>query len=283
MQFQTKTIDRFQIVGFIISTAVSLVLALFTKEALTSVTVGLILATLTQLFDLQIRQSASEKRILNASRLNQKLYQDAWLLEHVAGIVDDYFTVKNTWFKLFRINANDALVDCRRVLHGMADQRYTVTDLKNPLKTGLMAFEQAQKSIKITVVGFSRYWKEGYFDKRYIRANKDAVERGVSVTRIFLQKRESLSDMIALFKKLNAIGVDIRVGFMDEGKIPAHLINDTLIIDDRAFSQPEFDIDGNPRRVRISIDSAETQRKVKDFETLFYYTQNLEDAIKDPS
>jgi hypothetical protein len=96
MKPRAQLIDVFQIVGFVVSIVISIGLIVIGQDTIPSVTLGLVLAILTQLFDMQMRQSSSEERILKAGLLNQSLYKDEWLLRQIQQIVDSYIIVKKT-------------------------------------------------------------------------------------------------------------------------------------------------------------------------------------------
>ncbi len=61
MKTETKALDSFQIAGFVISTAISLILVILKQDTILSLILSLILAILIQLFDLQLRQTNSEE------------------------------------------------------------------------------------------------------------------------------------------------------------------------------------------------------------------------------
>lgn len=75
MKLKYTALDTFQIVGFVVSVAISVGLVVSGQDTVASVTLGLVLGTLTQLFDLQIRHSASEERLLQANALSRALYR----------------------------------------------------------------------------------------------------------------------------------------------------------------------------------------------------------------
>ena len=82
METKPKLLDTFQIVGFILSTLISVILVIANQDTIQSIALGLILATLTQLFDLQIRNAEAENRIIQASALNKAIYSIRLLTKH---------------------------------------------------------------------------------------------------------------------------------------------------------------------------------------------------------
>src|SRR4051794_13421861 len=112
MRSKAKALDRFQIAGFALSATASVVFIAIGQDTIPSVSVGLILAVLVQLFDLQLRFSASEGKLLDAGRLNKELFADEWLQSHIRSIVNDYLQLRDSWLQVFRIHANDAIIEC---------------------------------------------------------------------------------------------------------------------------------------------------------------------------
>ena len=120
MESRSKLVDTFQIVGFAISTTVAILLVVAQVDPMQSTLMGLMLAVFTQLFDLQLRYSKSEERILQANTLSQSLYHDTELLNKVRQIVDDYYSIMDGWFDLYKTRAEHAMSDCHRVLRSMS-------------------------------------------------------------------------------------------------------------------------------------------------------------------
>jgi len=147
MKSLIKNLDGIQITGFIISIAISSILLIRQEDTITSITLGLALAAIIQLFDIQKRQSDSEERLLQANAISQVLYRDEWLLKHIRQILHGYELVNGTWFELFKRRASDAIIECRNVLHSMAEGRL-MTGLRSPHTFGAEAFERAERSIK---------------------------------------------------------------------------------------------------------------------------------------
>jgi hypothetical protein len=120
MESRSRVIDTFQIVGFAVSTGTAIALMVANVEPVQSTAIGLLLAILTQLFDLQLRQSSSEERVLQANALSQALYRDPELLAKFRQMVEDYYSIQNGWFDLFKLRAADVLGECHSILRSMA-------------------------------------------------------------------------------------------------------------------------------------------------------------------
>lgn len=116
MKLRFKIVDAFQITGFTISTAVSIILIFANVDPVLSTILGLLLAALVQLFDFQLRLGDTEGKLLQANALSQQLYSDEWLLGQVRKLVDDYMVVKNSWYEPFFLCAKDSLIVVRHYM-----------------------------------------------------------------------------------------------------------------------------------------------------------------------
>jgi hypothetical protein len=128
MKAQFKNLDILQIVGFIISAGVSALLLVAGQDTVGSLTLGFVLAALTQLFDLQKRQGNSEERILQASALSESLFLDEWLLKRIRQIVEDYQSVNQSKVQrdFFFKKARMAIDECSTILAELSKGRMSV-------------------------------------------------------------------------------------------------------------------------------------------------------------
>ncbi|MEW6405143.1 MAG: DUF6879 family protein [Chloroflexota bacterium] len=279
MDSQAKMLDRLQIVGFVISASISLVLILTRQDTVASVSLGLLLATLTQLFDLQLRQSMAEERLLKANALSQAIYRDEWLFKNIRQIVDEYEVVKRSWFKLFTIRAKDAITESRHTLHTMAEG-YLIAEQQGRYAFGSRDFRtgHARKTVKAVAATAASYWQSARADK-YFEASESVLRKGVSFTRIFVYPPETLCQMIHVLERQQKAGIEVHVAY--PGKIPKELYEDYLIIDDQISVLWEFGLDGHVRHERISTEPAEVGNMTWKFNMLLHYSSDLEEAMAD--
>ena len=275
MKSLLKNLDAIQITGFIISIAISSILLFRQEDTITSITLGVALAALIQLFDIQKRQSDSEERLLQANAISQVLYRDEWLLKHIRQILDGYELVNGTWFELFKRRASDAIIECRNVLHSMAEGRLTA-GLRSPYTFGAEAFEQTERSIKAAASGDVGYWRSIYA-QTYFRANSAAVQRGIKVVRVFIQPLTTLQGMVDILEQQRGAGIEVYV--VQPEDLSRELNEDYLIMDDRVFVRLELTADGHAREETISIDEVEVERLVKKFDLLVKHARRLDDVI----
>ncbi len=270
-------IDRVQIIGFVVSTAISIILLLAKQDTITSLILGLIVAVIFQLFDLQMRLANSEEKLLLSSALSQKLYKDEWLLKHIGEIVNDYEVVRNGWFDIFKEGAKDRIVQCRNDIHSTAEGRIVVRRESRFSVVGTEYYQQAQKCLKATTSDLP-YWSRHNHATRYLQGNAELVKRGVKVTRVFIQSTDQLREAAELAKKQRELGIDVYVVAADT--LPTMLNEDYLIIDDKIFTRRELTVDGKLREELISVDEVEVNEKVRRFEMLLQHAESLEDFLR---
>ena len=259
-----KNIDKFQIIGFVLSAAISFILIMRGQDTIASVTLGLVLATITQLFDLQMRNSESEEKLLQANLLNRQLFDDEELLTKIKQIVNDYYTVNNGWFDHFKEIARDSINSCQYDLHTLANG-YIGLKPYSPFAYGSRGFRNAKVCAYTVALGKMQYWRSGLATK-YIQTNKEAIQRGVKVVRVFIQHEEVLADYRDIMETMQQIGVELYTVSPDT--IPPELKRDMNILDEQILVQLELTEDGSIREDIITIDPIKVRQAINDFDKL---------------
>lgn len=152
---------------------------------------------------------------MQASALDQALYRDEWLLRHIRQIVDTYVVVKDGWFEVFKRRADDAITECRNVLHSMAEG-YMIAELGSrfSFEFGTVGL-RAEKCLKAAAAEEVSYWRSPHAEK-YLQANAEAVQRGVEFIRVFIQTPDTLRGIIDILERQRDMGIDVYVVFPDE-------------------------------------------------------------------
>jgi hypothetical protein len=275
MESRTRLFDTFQIIGFGASTAVAILLVLAQVDPMQSTITGLMLAMFTQLFDLQLRSSKAEDRLLQANALSQALYRDPALLGKVRQMVEDYYTVTSGWFELYKVRAEHAISECHRALHSMAGG-IMEPPADSQFILSVNALRLAQRSIKqVTDFVAIKDAPEGVRNW-YTRSWTESAERGVQMTMVLVLSREHLNDMLA-----GAAAVKMPVGtyIALSEELPSDLDENYLIVDDRVVSFSERRADATVGERSISIVPIEVERMVKRFDQALRYARKAEDVL----
>lgn len=259
-----KNIDTIQLGGFLISAFVGLALVFTGHDAISSSLLGFVLAILTQLFDLQKRQSDIEERILRSNALSKTLYKDNWLLSRVEDMVKDYELVKEKWFEGFKLRAVSAINDCHEIIHGLAENYMIVGD-KSPFSFGVLGIQYAEKSIKAVTLSDNRFW-DGVYGENYLNSNVNTIERGVKITRVFMNSAETLRNMEISIRKQHEMGIDVYILATED--VPKQLHDDIVIMDERYLNKTEFTGSGKVKEWRISIDAIEVEQASRKFDAV---------------
>ena len=238
-----------------------------------STIVGLMLAILTQLFDLQLRHSNSEERVLQANVLSQSLYRDPELLTKIRQMVQDYYSIKGGWFDLFKARADDAVNECHSILRSIAGG---AMEPQSHYALSVTGFKFAQKTMK-QVTDFSAI-KDAVEGVRgwYMKSLAEVSQRGVRMTMVLVLSREEFKDMLARAPTA-MMPINTFIALKDE--LPPELDENYLIVDDRVVGFSERRADGTLVERTVSIIPVEVERMVKRFDQVLRYARTAEDVV----
>lgn len=272
-----KSLDKFQIVGFLISIGISIALLIANQDTFGSISLGLLLGIFTQLFDLQIRQDETEKRLLDASAINEKLLKDDWLLARVESIVSDYIAIKGNWYWQFHRQADESLNQTRNILRNMAEGKM-IAELDSPYVIGAEEYQRAEVSIDATSAADISYWHSPHA-RDYIKAHGEAVKRGVKIRRIFIQQITKLREYKSILEQLEQAGADVFI--VEPQALSLNLYEDFLIMDNRIYARLELAANGQATQEVISINTTEVENARYRYELILRLSYSWKDVLKD--
>jgi len=275
MRSRNKLFDTFQIVGFAASTIVAIALVIAQVDPVQCTVIGLLLAVFTQLFDLQLRHSSSEDRLLLSNNLSKSLYRDPELLDQVQHIVEDYYSIHNGWLELYKTCAQYMVSECHRVLRSMA-MGILEPPAGSQFTLSANAMNLAQKSIK-QVTDYAAI-KDAVQGLRgwYTKAWEETAARGVQTSMIIVISRQDLKDIFLQAKTITT-PAGMYIAISDE--LPAEFDQNYFLVDDRVVSLLERRADGTLCERTISIVPVEVERMVKRYDQSLKYARKVEDVI----
>jgi hypothetical protein len=275
MKSSSKLVDTFQIVGFTVSTVVAIVLVIGQVDPVLSTVIGLLLAVFTQLFDLQLRHSGSEERILQANALSKSLYRDPELEGQIRQIVEDYYSIFNGWLDLYKMRAHHMVTECQRVLRSMAmgtmepppGSQFTLTI--NALRLAQKSIKQVTDyaAIKDAVQGI-RGW--------YTKAWEETAKRDVHMSMILILSRQEFKDMLT---QIHTVTTPVGAFFAFSEELPKELDENFLLVDDRVVSYSERLADGTLGERTISTIPIDVEKMVEHFDRALRYARKAEEVL----
>lgn len=257
-------LDKIQLVGFLLSAFVAFFLLFSGQDSLTSVTLGFVLAVFTQLFDIQKRLSDTEERLLRANNLSKELYRDEWLYGYIEKIVTDYQRAKPIWYEVFRQRADNAIIECHDIIHGLAEGNMTIGG-RSSYGFGVSGIKHAKESLKAVSLSDNQFWSS-VWGENYLRSNTEAINRGVKITRIFMHTREVLNDLTEVIKKHQEAGIDVYIVPIEMAH--KHLHEDFVIMDNKLVNKTEYSGTGNIRQWQQTIDPAKVEQFISKFDAI---------------
>jgi len=272
MRSKFRFLDPIIAIGISVSVGTAVILVLIGQDSAISLLSGLVITAITLMIDVIARLRESEERILKTSVLGASIVRDPWLLSTIQQIVDDYLAVKDHRFGTFARGAIQALTDCRDVLHGLVEGHMTVGALSQ-FTFGRSGINEVRNTMKAVQYANPGYWRTKY-GERYFQSNVEAIKRGVKITRIWLQDRETLNNYRDIIEAQEKAGIRVLIALLDE--VPRGLHEDYLIADDEVLVKLELTLDGHSKAERISVDPIEVQRALANFDLLLRY-------VSDPS
>lgn len=278
MNAQFKNLDALQIVGFIISASVSALLLVTGQDTVASLSLGFVLAALTQLFDLQKRHADSEGRILQANILSAASLRDEWLLKHIRQIVEDYQLVnRNKVQQEFFLEGARATIDeCSSVLTGLSKNHMSITREEQMVVLEELLRKARKQAWGVSYISFKEWWQT-QVGKSYLQENERAAQRGIHIVRIFIAPRDRLHEMKELVIEHRIAGIEVFVAFEEEQ--PPELLESYLIVDESIVSKSQIILGGQFQRANITAELYEVKKMIRNFNWLLKNSRKAEEVF----
>jgi hypothetical protein len=269
MLARLRFLDPILIIGIGVSVVTALILVLIGQDQVASLLIGLVITVMTLLIDIIARLKESEERIVKISALGETLASEPSLFRMLQQITNDYRSVKEQNFDLFLRRMNVALTDCRDVLHGLSEG-YLATDIYSEFSFGITGIKSVQKTLNAVQYANPAYWRTK-FGEKYSQLNEEAVKRGVKVTRLWIQGRETLENFRDVITSQESMGIQVLLA--ESQDIPRDLREDFAIVDSKMLVKLEMTREGESKLERISIDPIEVEKAERIFELLQRYAR----------
>jgi hypothetical protein len=262
-------LDPIIAVGVGLSVAVALILVLMGQDEVLSLVVGLTLTGITLSVDIMGKLKESEKRLMQVAAIGNLLISNRETASTVSHLLESFLVANDSWFELFRERAHDALIECRDTLEGLADG-WMIARPATKFAFGLGGFTMAKESVKAVSYEALECWKSPHFQASW-QAEIEAIKRGITVTRIFIQSDECLSQFDDVLRSHKE--AEEQVWTVSPKALQPELLTSYLIVDDKMLVEFELTLEGKLKQERISIIRAEIDRANNKFQTSIRYAR----------
>lgn len=239
-------VDPIIIIGLVVSLGISSYMLITGQDKVSGLIVGLLSTILTFLIDIIARINKSERTLLESNKLT-KLFEKSPISGNLRDIADDFAKVNEYNFDHFQKLANNKIVECKSYIRELASG--SIQALSNSLEeySGHKAFANAQLCVNAVDFGQKRFW-ESEAGRNYLKSNKEAIDRGVRVKRIFAISRKEIEEHSSVLKAQIAAGVVCKI------VSPNRVEKEYMVIDDKVGVEIFFDQSRNYVSERIIVD-----------------------------
>ena len=267
-------IDPLLVIGVLASVILALVLVLIGVDKVDSLLIGLVSTVITLLIDLMARQRDSEQRLSQAIKLGNQLVGDEETLSILSHLTTNYLSVKKGWFDHFRQRADDELNECKNTIQAMANG-YLVVEPTGKYVFGKKGVEMATRTVKAVSYEPLELWRTVHWQKS-IEVNAKAIERGVTVTRVFVQDQEKLSEYKDVLNAHIEAGANVFV--VSPKELDSGVLESYFIVDDKILAEFYFTLDGQLKEERISINPIEVDKAKSEFNYILRNASKYKDG-----
>ena len=270
--------DQIIVIGILLSVSFSVTLVFMGLDTGQGLIIALVGIVLTLLIDTITRLHTVERDILRIFSFAKNLRQDKWLLDTVEQIIDDYEKAIRIDLHPFPIRAKGALEDCRDDLHHLADGYMWVKPLGR-YTFGQIGISYAKDNVlAVSYANRLQFWR-GTWGEKYFRANKEIIDRGVKVTRIFIATKDQLLSRIDLMQRHAEARIQVYVAILEE--VPIELQEDYLVQDEEVLVKVELNQEGMARDELISIQPTAVRNALARFEELRRMSRTLDEFVEE--
>lgn len=265
----SRWLDPIILVGLFISIAVGVGMVLTGNDSLWGLTIGLLSAILTLLVDLIARVQKAEDSFLEAANLSQIL-SDEYIGKRLQEIADSYSKIREFNFEHYNAIADAFLDECRVRLREAASGSVVVT-ARFVQEYAVTGWKEARRTVKAIHIDSMEFWTSS-LGKKLFALNKQAVQRGVRVTRVFALTLDEVRDSLEILSAQEKAGVRVLIVY------PAYVQDEFTIFDDRVVVSCAGESEGY-RQERIVLDPTQVKRKIEEFEHLIVrYGKTIEEV-----
>jgi hypothetical protein len=248
----------------------------------TAVILGLLVAIITLLVDLILSTELVRIDLLAAIDLSKRLVADKNAATHLRAMSSAMTKIsrEGTVGGLFYREAVRALLHCSTSLSQLAQGELTLEEVRR-MESLIYLIDAAKGGASIFMTSYVQIddWWETPVGRQYLKANFRAVERGVSITRIFIVRPDD-GDPLKTFAEAQATKLNVRL--VEESRVEPAERENFFLIENRVVSFADYSREGRLLRGRISTSSSTLVTYREKFESLRLIASTLNEFYSQP-
>lgn len=183
--------------------------------------------------DLRFTHQKLVNMLLDISPIGKLVLKSLEIIPSIEHISKMYEEIKNTKDSFLIRRCNDSIRDLENLLEELSAGRFYVSEKDFHLWAREVVNEtkKGEKIYATSYIEASRWW-DSLSGEQYLKSNMEAVQNGVSITRVFIfdEKGNYEANKELLNKQLEA-KINVRYVFTNE--IDSELQRDLMVVDDR--------------------------------------------------
>jgi len=269
----TRWLDPILLIGLLVSVAVGVGMVLTGNDTLSGLTIGLLSTIVTLLIDAIARIQKAEHSFLEAAGLS-RILSDESIGETLREMANYFEAIRKYNFDHYSRIAEIAIDECKTRLREISSGSVVVPS-RTAQAYGYLGIQQARRDIKVIHIGSMDFWNSD-FGRKYFGLNREAIKRGVQITRIFALTPEEARVSVTTLREQERAGIRVLV------VRPDRVDHEFMIFDDRILVDFDVDEKGGYRLERVVLDPAQVRRKVEEFQHLVArYGKTIKEATSD--
>ncbi len=284
-----KFLDVPLIIGYVISISIGITLYLLSKATLESLAVGLLVSILTTLVRIRADIHKNQTEIIEAIGINKDINKDVNLRTALYKLANDYIAIaSNPQEKQFVEEARIIVDNCVRATAELANGKFFVEEEDRRVGYIFSKVRETRASIKAITYLRKKGWWDSPIGKKYLEEQKEALSRGVEITRIFILPNQTDSDLRQPVKdqkeisvKIGERDIGIKIMMVREESVPADLRVNLLICDDNWVTTTRFDRYGGNDGGLVSKDETDVSPAIRKWNRLINHAREIVDIDKD--
>jgi hypothetical protein len=266
MKTQRKKIV-YSVTGVLASIVIGIIAWVISSDPMSSLVVSLLGVLLVLHLESRYQSEMHAQHIFRILQLRISLSKETDFTSKMIKLSSSYLTLKESSHEIFIKKAEQHLSETIELFQDLSKGHMSI-DANEVVLVAIHLIDNLKRSIFATsMVKLEDFWFRG-FGEKYIEKHKQAIKRGVNITRIFIVEDFSVFEDMRLRKLINdQINMSIDVRILWNSQTPPEYLLDFGIWDDEIVFYIKFDLNFQMSGADVYTDIRNIQKahKIRDF------------------